>query len=202
MRLVLFMILFGMAAAGACRAQEVSAGPVPYEAALEAAAAPEEGQTVLSQGDSRWSWFRIGTGTVREQGCLVIAIAMVAIDRGFTADPLSLLRAFTMNGLFTRSGMLYTSSLSRIFPGLGVVMRGALSASSLSRVEEQLSRGHDVLVKLDRDLRRGGIQQHWVRVIRSVNGDLFVADPNGGRTGTLRDLYGTTSVVREMLVLG
>lgn len=161
-----------------------------------------EETVVLSQGDPRWSWFRIGVGTVRDRGCLVMAIAMVALEHGIITDPLSMLRSFVMHNMFTQSGALYTSAIGRVLPGFAVVTRTALTAAHFDRVAGYLADGHDVLLKLDRDLRRPGIQQHWVRAIRSAAGDLVVADPNGGRIGTLTDIYGTTAVVREMLVLG
>lgn len=191
-----------LSAAGTSFAQEAQPGIARPYLEIVQEADHQEDNAVLSQADPRWAWFRIGSSTVQQQGCLAIVIAMVALDRGLAADPLSMLRSFVMNGLFNRNGLLYTSSIGRVLPGLEVLARSALAPAGIDRVEQELAQGRDVLIKLDRDLRRAGIQQHWVRVVRSVTGDLIVADPNGGRVGSLRELYGTTSVVREMLVLG
>lgn len=201
MRILAFLAFLAcLSFAGTSFAQEALPGARPYLDIVEETRAETE-VTVLSQADPRWGGFRIGSGTVREQGCLAIVIAMVALDRGLVSDPLSMLRSFVMNGLFTRSGLLYTYAVGRVLPGLEVFARTALTAAGFDRVEEELVQGRDVLLKLDRDLRRPGIQEHWVRVIRSVAGDLVVADPNGGRIGTLEELYGSTAVVREMLVM-
>ncbi len=189
--------------AGASFAQELpSDGPRPYvEESLLPSASPE-GVVVLSQADPRWADLSLGSGTVRSQGCLFISVAMIAMELGLVTDPLSMMRSFVMNGLFSPSGLLRTVSIERVFPGLRVLMRRALSATGLDQVNKHLRAGHQVLLKIDRDLRRAGIQEHWVRVVRGDGGDLVVADPNGGRVATLRSLYGSSSVVREMLVLG
>lgn len=184
--------------AGASSAQDtITDGPRPYLAEVS-----NDSSTALSQGDPRWSAFRIGNGTVREQGCLVMGIAMVAVARGLVSDPLQLLRLFVSGGLFSRTGLLYTSSLERVLPGLRVLARNALAATGLDQVRRQLADGHDVLIKLDRSPRQRGIQQHWVRADISGTGELIIHDPNGGRTGTIQSIYGTNEVVREMLVLG
>lgn len=197
MRIFLIVLAATLLLAGASTAQEHgSAGPRPY---LEEAMAPTS--PALSQGDSRWGWFRIGNSTIREQGCLVMVIAMVALDRGLITDPLWMFRQFVTNGLFTRSGLLVTSAIDRVLPGLRVLSRSALSASGLDRVRAELAQGRAVLIKLDRDLRRAGIQQHWVRATIYA-GELVIDDPNGGKRDTLLAIYGSESVVREMLVLG
>jgi len=113
-----------------------------------------------------------------------------------------MLASFVVNEIFNPRGLLRTFLIERVFPGLRVLARSALSATGLDRVGEHLRAGHHVLLKIDRDLGRAGIQEHWFRAMRTDGGDLVVADPNGGRVATLRSLYGSVSVVREMLVLG
>lgn len=176
-------------------------GPRPY---LEASPTPPtstEAPVVLSQADPRWAGLRLGRGTIQSQGCLVIGVAMIAMELGLVPDPIAMMRSFVTQGLFTPRGLLRTWSIERVFPGLRVLVRTALSVSGLDRIAEQLAEGRHVLLKIDRDLRRSGIQEHWVRALRFEAGVLIVADPNGGRVASLQSLYGSSSV-REMLVLG
>lgn len=175
-------------------------GSRPYEEVIEAPLVSGT-PVVLSQADPRWAGLRLGRGTVQSQGCLFISVAMIAMELGLVPDPLTMMRSFVTNGLFAPGGLLRTLSIERVFPGLRVLARTALSASGLDRVAEQLAAGHHVLLKLDRDPRPSVTREHWVRALRSEAGDLIIADPNGGRTGSLQSLYGS-SAVRLMLVLG
>ena len=198
---LVILVLASCFFAGVSFAQEPHQdGPRPYEDVIETPFAPGT-PIVLSQADPRWAGLRLGRGTVQSQGCLFISVAMIAMELGLVPDPVVMLRSFVMNGLFAPGGLLRTWSIERVFPGLRVLARTALSASGLDRVAEELREGRHVLLKLDRDLRRSGTQEHWVRALRSEAGDLIVADPNGGRTASLQSLYGAASV-REMLVLG
>lgn len=175
-------------------------GPRPYEE-VSTSPVPSGTPVVLSQADPRWAGLRLGSGTVRSQGCLFISVAMIAMELGLVSDPLTMMRSFVTNGLFAPGGLLRTWSIERVFPGLRVLARTALSATGLDRVAEHLNEGRHVLLKLDRDLRRSGIQEHWVRVLRSEAGDLIIADSNGGHVTSLQSRYGM-GTIREMLVLG
>lgn len=198
--LVPLFVALSLAFASSARAEELPTGPIPYATLVAQEQTSSSG--VLSQADPRWSGERLGGGTVRSQGCLFIAIAMVAIERGLASDPVQLLRRFLVKGLFTRSGRLQTNRIGEALPGLAVVERTATGLDAPVRIADRLDRRQAVFLKLDRDLRRAGTQQHWVRVLDADGVDVTVADPNGGKTGTLLAIYGSNAVMQEMLVLG
>jgi len=175
-------------------------GPRPYEE-VQSLSVPSGTPVVLSQADPRWAGLRLGRGTVQSHGCLFISVAMIAMELGLVSDPLTMMRSFVMNGLFESGGRLRTWSIERVFPGLRVLVRTAISASGLDRIAEQLREGRHVLLKLDKNPRDSDIQEHWVRVLRSEAGDLIIADSNGGLITSLQGRYGL-GTIREMLVLG
>lgn len=194
MRIFLAALIAACLCAGASRAQEPD-GPRPYEAS------PAASGIVLSQADPRWAGMRLGNGTMRGQGCLATVMATIGLIEGIATDPLQMVRSFFSNGLFSRAGLLYTSSIGRVLPGLAVLARGPFAPSGYDAARERLAAGQHVILKLDRDTRRRGIQQHWVLATEVSDRDFVVSDPNGGRTGLLRTLYGSSAIV-EMMVVG
>jgi len=149
-----------------------------------------------SQGDPAWRSLSIGNTTVGKSGCLAFSLMDALTSMGLSfSSPAAFVQMLKENGLFTSAGLLKWN-LSMLFP---VTVRRLTLAGSAAYDEAKrgLTAGMSVLLQVKTP--RGTL--HWLVATKAADGDFFVRDPNGGRTGLLSTLYGGISSLRGLAEL-
>jgi hypothetical protein len=151
---------------------------------------------VLSQGDPAWRSMRLGRTTVGRSGCLVMALRDALVEMGVTqSSPDAFVSTLSRNGLFTAQGSLYWS-VDKLFP-VTVRPMQALGRSGYIQATKHLAEGKGVLLEVTTKRNT----RHWVMATKVVNGDdIEIRDPNGGRVGSLKSLYGVQSLRRIAVI--
>jgi hypothetical protein len=196
MRSLLCALALFLLSAGTCIAQEDQA-PDPIPAATSVVPGP----VILSQGDARWKNLRLGNSTIGKQGCLFMSVTAILMEQGLTHDPRQLVSLFTKTGLVDRMGRLRTQGLAAFFPILTILDREPVASGETQPVQDWLTQGAFVLLRLDHPHAARAATQHWVRATQDPHGTLIVIDPDGGKVDSLANLYGTKAV-KEMVVFG
>jgi len=173
--LLAFVMLVGMIAGVYC----------PSETAHAA-----EDYRTWSQKDERWSETAIGGSTVRESGCYITSIAMVAaasgarnteeFNPGVFAQQLNNIGAFGWDG-----SLMYWASVNAVIPEVKIetanlYFNAGSREGKASEMKEWLNKGMYVICNV------GG---HWVYVDEISGSDVKMADP--AKTET--DLYSAYS---------
>ncbi|HEX5774503.1 MAG TPA: hypothetical protein VFY28_00895 [Candidatus Paceibacterota bacterium] len=156
----------------------------------------------LYQLDPRWSAIPLGRwDDIGEKGCYVIVYARIGLKRGYSNDPLELIR-YLSSEFVLPNGKFQTNLIDQAFPGTPKPERFGISGfnkSLASRVELELARGSDVTIKL----KRGKNHFHLVQVEEVRSNDFLIFDP--GRRDSFASLsqrYGYPKRGSEMVIIG
>lgn len=206
MRSFLVALSAFLLSAGTSFAQEPSptlpASPIAYTDLVHE---EPEATDAFAQCDSRWGGLRLGNATVCKQGCMFMSYATALIEQGLYDDPREVHADFTKKKLYDpRTGKLYTGKIAAAYPSLDIIERTEKVSSpskAVSSVETALRKDSTtVLLKLSQP--RLGMAQHWVRAVRTMQGDIQVFDPRFGTIGPLADFYRIQPLVKTILTLG
>lgn len=134
--------------------------------------------TSFSQRDPRWAGEPLGTSdyTIGQAGCLLCGVASVMADCGLRTTPPELNRRLVQLGGYMHGCRLVFTAL---WP-LGVELAGWLpcpdTPAPMTSIRAALAKGLGVLVSVDADRRKNGLQPHWVRVL-AARTDCLIMDP-------------------------
>jgi len=166
-------------------------------AAAVAALDDTDDPPTYSQGDPRWKNFQLAHGvSVGKAGCLVVSLFTSLLQMGYNFDLLSFLRTLADNDLFDRFGRLRWD-IQKAIPGLSAERLKLAGTAALAAAKERIADGSRVILEVVTS--RG--THHWIAVVKMVGDSIIVSDPNGGKIGTLSDLYGGARAVTGLSVL-
>jgi hypothetical protein len=134
--------------------------------------------TVFSQRDPRWADVRLGHSytTLGGYGCLVCAVASALVDFGLDTDPARLNRWLARNGGFTGGNLFVFGAVEGLGMALERLVDCARRPAPVGELAEALEDGAAVVAKVDFH-PGGGVNEHWVRVLRFTADDALIVDP-------------------------
>ncbi len=175
---------------------------VPAPVVVRAAPAPQASEPVppkpvaqvpqasLSQGDPRWKNKLLAYGvTIGKAGCLFMSLFTSVVELGYRFDVLDFLDLLRDNRLFDARGRLFWD-IGKAIPGLSAERLRLSGEAALKTARDSIAAGSRVLI----EVATSHGTKHWVAVVKTIGDSLLIADPDGGKVGTLSDLYSTSRV--------
>lgn len=148
-----------------------------------------------SQRDPRWAGDELGTSglTLGQAGCLVCAVASALTDFGVRMTPAELNRRLLQVRGYVNGGLLVWSSLRHVGAECIGYLNCAREPAPMGALLAALNTGHAIIVRVDAQPGKAGVQDHWVRVLQPSGADCLVMDPwrlPGQELGSLLRWYG------------
>jgi hypothetical protein len=150
--------------------------------------APAPTVTTYNQRNPLWGAAKLGTSntTVGGYGCLMTCAASMLTDAGAAMNPLQLNNWLKANGGFTGSNLFVFASVDK----LNVVkfynlIDCASTPAPVAQLDELVSQGDFVIVKVDFDPATIRTEEHWVRYLG--NGQMM--DPWQGDIAPITPRY-------------
>lgn len=153
-----------------------------------------EGIKLISQRDQVHASKKLGNSslTIGSDGCVLVSATMLVNKvLNLNETPVSLNQKMVDNGGY--SGALWVwSALSKVFPQ--IIFDGRRDPigvpADIVEIRGYIDRDIPVIIMVDFDRGKDGVQQHFVLVIGYTDNDLVVADPWYGDEVYLRARYG------------
>ncbi len=148
------------------------------------------------QYDSRWANVKFPNGeTIRQVGCLVTSIAILAVGSGIRSegefDPGTFVEALKNNNGFSGAS-LYWSAVERVIPEFRVyspwTSLTGTKKEKAAAIAAHLEAGRKVVI-------RAVSNQHWVAADRVEDGKVYICDP-GRNVTDLFSYYDASDVTR------
>jgi hypothetical protein len=143
----------------------------------------------FSQNDARWKNEKLGTGayTIGTAGCLVCGLATACQKFGYGETPATINQKFIAVGGFSGSE-IGLWSLANAVPGMVYVDRIKCYdpvPAPIELIDRYMSEDKVVVVLVDYDPVKTGVQNHWVVLETKAGDDYIILDPvpiveNGG----------------------
>ncbi len=111
------------------------------------------------------------------------------VELGYRFGVLDFLDLLKDNSIFDSRGRLRWD-LSKVLPGLSAKRLLLSGEAALRMARESIAAGSRVLV----EVATSHGTKHWVAIVKTIGDSFLIADPDGGKVGTLSDLYSTKRV--------
>jgi hypothetical protein len=154
----------------------------------------------FSQHHPSYADRRVGTGyqTIEQIGCLLCSATDMLVASGVTTNPGHLNRWLARNGGFVSSNLFVFGAVEPLGVRLEAVIDCHAVPAPMDRVEATLEAGGWALAMVDFRPWTPVVDQHWVRLIGSVDGreDYLIMDPwlpPGAEVFTLMTRYARPS---------
>jgi hypothetical protein len=134
---------------------------------------------LLWQNDPKWASEKLGFGpqTIKEWGCLMTSLCMVANGYGYKETPSTFNQKLKNAGGF-QGAMVIPASVPSVFPG--VVFQDYLDCEKVpapvSRIDQHLAAGNPAVIQVDWSSAPGA-QSHWVVAYQREGDDYLILDP-------------------------
>ncbi|PHS39996.1 MAG: hypothetical protein COA91_05050 [Robiginitomaculum sp.] len=131
-------------------------------------------RAIFLQTDKRWAHKTIGGSneTIKDDGCLVTAVAMALVNLGYPTDPGDLATRLKANRGFNSRGWLVWDGIERATGGHAHAHFFHDKHDNVVRA--CLSQGYYPLVRFDLPSRKS---THWVMIVRETANGFAIRDP-------------------------
>ena len=163
----------------------------------------------LKQRDPRWAALKLGFSdvTIGGYGCAITAVAMLLNYRSmFTTffTPAAVNSELVLAKAYRSKNLVDWLRLPEVFPKAHLHYDGRIDTpktpAPVDRIDALLRTGTPVIVKVDSDLVKPDVQEHFVLVHGKVEGNYVIADPYRS-AATLCPAYGPTPAIAVVAMI-
>lgn len=164
----------------------------------------------LKQRDPRWAALKLGfsvSATVGDFGCAITAVAMLLNYRSAFVNfysPAVVNTALMAAKAYRALDLVDWARIPEVFPQAHLRYDGRIDTprtpAPVERIDALLRIGMPVIVKVDSDLGKPDVQEHFVLVHGKVSGNYVIADPYKSAS-MLCQTYGTTAQIAVVAMI-
>lgn len=163
----------------------------------------------LKQRDPRWANLKLGFSnvTIGGYGCAITALAMLLNYRSAFVtfwNPPKVNSELVRAKAYRDTNLVDWQRIPEVFPDAHLIYSGRIDTpktpAPIDRIDALLRAGMPVIVKVDSDLGKPDVQEHFVLVHGKVGANYTIADPYKN-AATLCPAYGATPAIAVVAMI-